>query len=290
MKASAILVVAATAALAAAQGTSYPQGFPQCGITCMNNMLGQASQLGCGDTAPSCLCTKQNFIYGVRDCATESCQDQSAAQQVIQYGSQFCASVGVEVSGIPTATGQNPSASTTVIATASPTNNPGESQGSSSQGTDSQKATPTVVVITDSTGGVSSSTSYPSGFTVTVPTATETYETTITNSEGTFTSAVTSVASVISVVSSGIVTGAESGSVTTGVIESTVTTNGSTLATSITTTGPASSDTSATEQPTESASESSGEAESSSTSNPAAQRTAAPVGFIAAAGLAALML
>ncbi|KAK6955691.1 hypothetical protein Daesc_003334 [Daldinia eschscholtzii] len=324
MKASAILV-GASAAVVTAQGSGFPQGFPDCGVTCITNMLSQASQLGCSDITPSCLCTKQNFIYGVRDCATESCPDQSVAQQVIQYGSQYCASVGVAVSGIPSATGENPSASTTVVATASPTVNPSvgpyqsvddlntvtngkwkssqgsassasessASGGSSTQGSNSKSFTFTT--ITGSYGNVYVSmitaSESASGTGVVVPITTETVSTTISGSNGPVTSAVTStVFSTSGASASGSVTsGTESGSVTTGVIESSVTSNGSTLVTSITTTGPASSQTSEgnSESSTSAGNES---APPSSTSNPAAQRTAAPAGLIAAAGLAALML
>ncbi|KAI1091165.1 hypothetical protein F5B19DRAFT_459962 [Rostrohypoxylon terebratum] len=265
MKTSTILV-GVGAVMAAAQDITYPSGFPDCGKTCVNNMLNQASELGCSDVAPSCLCTKPNFIYGVRDCATESCQDQSLAQQVIQYGSQYCASIGVDVSGIPTATGTNPTASTTLVATASPTNNPvvGTQESNSSNGA-------------TATGSI--------------PISTATFKTSFTTSGSAVESTVTSTIYSSEAASSGTaVSGSESGFGTASVIESTITTNGSTLATTSTvgSTEAASTDaseTSSNESPTDSSSES-----PSSTSNPAAQRTAAPVGFIAAAGLAALML
>ncbi|OTB16209.1 hypothetical protein K445DRAFT_21848 [Daldinia sp. EC12] len=290
MKASAILV-GASAAVVTAQGSGFPQGFPDCGVTCITNMLSQASQLGCSDITPSCLCTKQNFIYGVRDCATESCPDQSVAQQVIQYGSQYCASVGVAVSGIPSATGENPSASTTVVATASPTVNPSSSQGSASSASSASESSAsggsatqgsnsksfTFTTITGSYGDVYVSmitaSESASGTGVVVPITTETVSTTISGSNGPVTSAVTStVFSTSGASASGSVTsGTESGSVTTGVIESSVTSNGSTLVTSITTTGPASSQTSEgnSESSTSAGNES---APPSSTSNPAAQR------------------
>ncbi|KAI0851960.1 hypothetical protein F5Y00DRAFT_258916 [Daldinia vernicosa] len=309
------MLVGAGAAVAAAQGSGFPQGFPQCGVTCVNNMLSQASQLGCSEITPSCLCTKQNFIYGVRDCATESCPDQSVAQQVIQYGSQYCAGVGVVVSGIPSATGENPTASTTVVATASPTANPGSPEGSASASASASSALSASSASESSTSGGSAtqeSSSKSLSFTivtgsygdvyismltdnsasgtgiVVIPITTATISTTISGSDGPITSAVAStVFSTSGASASGSVTsGTESGSVTTGVIESSVTTNGSTLVTSITTTGPASSQTS------EGSSESTpnGNAEStSSTSNPAAQRTAAPAGLIAAADMFAVI-
>ncbi|KAI1457929.1 hypothetical protein F4805DRAFT_160661 [Annulohypoxylon moriforme] len=279
MKTSAILI-GVGAAMAAAQDITYPSGFPDCGKTCINNMLNQASELGCTDVAPSCLCTKQNFIYGVRDCATESCQDQSLAQQVIQYGSQYCASVGVDVSGIPTATGTNPTASTTVLATASPTNNPIVVRLLNSY--------PVLTsLLTKSKGTTQESNS--NGATGSIPISTATFETSFTASGSAIESTVTSTIFSGEASSSGTVaSGSESGSGTASVIESTTTTNGSTLATTTTGTEAASSQASesgSSESRTGSSSES-----HSSTSNPAAQRTAAPAGFIAAAGLAALML
>ncbi|KAI2615110.1 hypothetical protein GGR54DRAFT_308945 [Hypoxylon sp. NC1633] len=306
MKASAILV-SVGAAFAAAQGATFPQGFPQCGITCVNNMLDQASQLGCGtEISAQCLCTKPNFIYGVRDCATESCGDQSIAQQVIQYGSQYCADAGVVISGIPTATGQPPSASTTVVATASPTttSNPSATQSSSTEGSSgegsSTEATTTVgsstvsfslTEVTGSGGGVYFSTIWPSGIS---PASTIFILSTATVSDQTVVSTVstsTSWAGTGGSASASSGSGSQSGSVTTGVTESVLTTNGSTLTTSITTTGTASTQTGGSSQEGSESSTGSGNGQgASSTSNPASQRTAAPVGFIAAAGLAALML
>ncbi|XDG03751.1 hypothetical protein ABKA04_003366 [Annulohypoxylon sp. FPYF3050] len=266
MKTSMILV-GVGAVMAAAQEITYPSGFPDCGKTCVNNMLNQASELGCTDVAPSCLCTKPNFIYGVRDCATESCQDQSLAQQVIQYGSQYCASIGVDVSGIPTATGTNPTASTTLVATASPTNNP---------------------VV-----GTQESNSNGATATGSIPISTATFETSFTTSgsavESTVTSTIFSAGTEAS--SSGTTgSGSESGSGTASVIESTITTNGSTLATTSTIGSTEAASTEASETGSNESRTGSSSESHSSTSNPAAQRTAAPAGFIAAAGLAALML
>ncbi|KAL7624550.1 hypothetical protein AAE478_006117 [Parahypoxylon ruwenzoriense] len=298
MKASAIIVGVASA-FAAAQGTTFPQGFPQCGVTCVNNMLQQASDLGCGnDVTPTCLCTKQNFLYGVRDCATESCQDQNLAQQVIAYGSQYCADAGVSIPGLPASSGTNHPASSTIVATSSPTN------GSDSQGPGNTVvpiATSEILsTVTNSDGSVFTSTvgtttlettqgsASGTGVGVLIPISTATIESTITNSEGVATSAVAT-STIFSL--SGGSSGTESGSATTGVTESLLTSNGSTLAISVTTTGPASGETSEGmgSEPTSSEG-SQGSHETSSTSNPAAQRTAAPVGFIAAAGLAALLL
>ncbi|KAI1381155.1 hypothetical protein F4677DRAFT_440370 [Hypoxylon crocopeplum] len=287
-----VILVGLGAAFAAAQGATFPQGFPECGVTCVNNMLNQASDLGCDNNiTPLCLCTKPNFIYGVRDCATESCGDDSVAQQVIEYGSQYCANAGVVVSGIPTATGQNPSASTTVIATASPTTPMTDSMTAS--GSDTVTTHGSVQTFSDhiasiatgSAGEVFWSLLYPYGSS---PISTV-YERTTISTDGTVTTSVISSSTIWTTTtgSSASITaasGTESGSVITGVTESSITTNGSTLATSVTTTRLASSGTSegGSESATESATEAGSES-ASSTSNPAVQRTAAPAGLIAAA-------
>jgi hypothetical protein len=38
-------------------------GLPPCGQTCMNNLIGQYSTLGCASPQPSCLCQNVNFGY-----------------------------------------------------------------------------------------------------------------------------------------------------------------------------------------------------------------------------------
>jgi hypothetical protein len=56
-------------------------------------MIGKASSLGCQSGSDlSCLCGKQDFKYGIRDCATEACG--SDAPTIIAFGDQFCAGAG----------------------------------------------------------------------------------------------------------------------------------------------------------------------------------------------------
>jgi hypothetical protein len=64
---------------------------PACGQTCMNNMIGQYSTLGCASPVPSCLCQNVNFEYGIRDCANGAC-GTAVATTVISFGSAYCAS------------------------------------------------------------------------------------------------------------------------------------------------------------------------------------------------------
>ena len=64
---------------------------------CINNMLGQASALGCpnlsnGQPDACCLCGNADFGYGVRDCSTESCPKGADLNAIISYGVNYCAS------------------------------------------------------------------------------------------------------------------------------------------------------------------------------------------------------
>lgn len=52
-------------------------------------MLAKAPSLGCSGTPdPACLCKNQNFVYGIRDCATEACGSDAPA--IIAAGTQIC--------------------------------------------------------------------------------------------------------------------------------------------------------------------------------------------------------
>lgn len=95
MKITKILLAGAFVANAAAQ---IPSGFPACGDDCLKGMLLKAGELGCpikdGQPDAKCLCNNQDFSYGIRDCALESCGNDTVAQGVIQFGLDYCASNG----------------------------------------------------------------------------------------------------------------------------------------------------------------------------------------------------
>ncbi|OAG05249.1 uncharacterized protein CC84DRAFT_1093842 [Paraphaeosphaeria sporulosa] len=86
MKSFAILAVVGVA-LAQDAGS-----LPQCGQTCVNNMIAIAqSSFGCSSGDVACYCSNQDFGYGVRDCAREACGSDAVAAQVISYGATYCA-------------------------------------------------------------------------------------------------------------------------------------------------------------------------------------------------------
>lgn len=65
--------------------------------TCVNNMINIGPSIGCpavdnGQPAAACLCSKEDFAYGIRDCSSESCPAGTDLQQVNQYGLDYCQS------------------------------------------------------------------------------------------------------------------------------------------------------------------------------------------------------
>ncbi|KAI1165849.1 hypothetical protein F5B18DRAFT_608944 [Nemania serpens] len=289
-----IVLAAISAGLAAASLLSPPDNFPACGTTCFSGVLGQAAQLGCGgggSTADAvdgaCLCKNIDFSYGIIDCANAVC-DPGVAKTVIQYGINWCAEKGVIVSGLSAtadpAIASSPTA--TVFATAA-TGASGSGSGTASV-TESEiistvtnsdgSPVPTTIGTTTLSNG-SSETSGTDG--VLVPISTTEIVATLTNSDGSVatttlatstifsTSVATSGSDTESVSATGSGSASESTIVTTA---STDTAGGSTEATGATTTLISSTDSAATPSSTDSGSGS--------------RQTAAPVGLIAAAGLA----
>ncbi|KAF3359462.1 hypothetical protein VdG1_02017 [Verticillium dahliae VDG1] len=86
-------------------------------------MLGLAAELGCGDVQGSereaCLCRNPNFLYGINDCSTAVCaEDTEAAAAAVRYGLSYCADRGVTVGPVPAGTVTEATNTETVTATA----------------------------------------------------------------------------------------------------------------------------------------------------------------------------
>merc|ERR1711964_657218 len=110
-------------AAAAFVGSALAQSLsdlPQCGQTCINNMLAEAGNLGCppvnGQPDAVRLCANANFGYGVRDCTRAVCP-ADAVNGVIDYGLQYCAGAASSASG--SASGSALSATEALTATGS---------------------------------------------------------------------------------------------------------------------------------------------------------------------------
>jgi hypothetical protein len=65
-------------------------------------MLAKAGEFSCQSTDIACLCKNPNFGYGIRDCSYQYCQNDTAAAQIVAFGVQYCASVGVTIGGSAT--------------------------------------------------------------------------------------------------------------------------------------------------------------------------------------------
>ncbi|PON27866.1 hypothetical protein TGAM01_v203003 [Trichoderma gamsii] len=305
---SVVIALCTFAAAAAAQGSP---NLAACGQTCATNMLDadKADELGCKQNDLKCLCANKNFLYGLRDCSAAICSAEDA-RQVVEYGISISAGVAIQTSS----GGGNGGASNT---------------GSASGSLVSGASTTVTAVLTDSaaaSGKVSTifSTLTSDGETITTGIATTTVSnlsggsassgtgasgqistiaTTVTESDGSVETKTSEVTLSGSATATG--TGAHQ---TESVVLSTVTSDGSAVVKTLTTLHKTTGETesaSATEtetvtKPESSSSESeatatdtgSSSASTTSTSTGAGvpQKTAGPVGIIAAAGLAMLML
>ncbi|KAF6840494.1 CFEM domain-containing protein [Colletotrichum plurivorum] len=79
-------------------------------------MQGLASNLGCGSGDTACLCRNPDFTYGIRDCSYQSCNDNAQAEQAVAYGINLCRDAGVAVATTPQATVTQATGTATVSA------------------------------------------------------------------------------------------------------------------------------------------------------------------------------
>ncbi|KAL9125416.1 MAG: hypothetical protein Q9217_005383, partial [Psora testacea] len=115
-----IVAAALFAGLTLAQDLSAIQGLPDCGKTCINNMLQLAPSLGCPNNNITCLCSNMDFGNGVRDCSFQSCPADVDKSSIIAVGNSFCADALSAASGasgtVATVTATDASVTTTVVA------------------------------------------------------------------------------------------------------------------------------------------------------------------------------
>ncbi|KOS20393.1 Uncharacterized protein ESCO_005464 [Escovopsis weberi] len=78
-----VLALSALAAVVAAQSTD-------------NLAPCSAQELGCQSGDLQCLCTNQNFFFGLRDCSSEICSEGDA-RSTVDFGIQMCRGVGVAI-------------------------------------------------------------------------------------------------------------------------------------------------------------------------------------------------
>ncbi|KAF2711978.1 hypothetical protein K504DRAFT_336579, partial [Pleomassaria siparia CBS 279.74] len=81
----------AVLALGAGAAMAQLSSLPQCGQTCINNMISIATaEFGCTTGDVSCYCKDVNFGYGVRDCSVQACSNDADSAKVIAYGYSYC--------------------------------------------------------------------------------------------------------------------------------------------------------------------------------------------------------
>ncbi|PTB43325.1 uncharacterized protein TrAFT101_001880 [Trichoderma asperellum] len=304
---SVVIALCTFVAATAAQGSP---NLAACGQTCATNMLDadKAEELGCKQNDLKCLCANKNFLYGLRDCSAAICSAEDA-KKVVEYGISICASAGVAIQ--TKSEGGNGGATNTgsasgIVITGESTIATASSSGPASGKVSTILSTLTSDGKTITTGIATTIASNPSGGSASSDTdasgQVSTVATIVTESDG----SIETKTSQITLSGSATATGTAAHQ-TDSVILSTVTSDGSAIIETLTTLHKTTSESdtaSATETVTKPESSSgsdsdatatdtgSSSASTTSTSTAAGvpQKTAGPVGIIAAAGLAMLML
>ncbi|KAH0494404.1 hypothetical protein TgHK011_001024 [Trichoderma gracile] len=288
---SVVIALCTLVAATAAQGSA---NLAACGQTCAANMLSadKADELGCKQNDLRCLCANKNFLYGLRDCSAAICSAEDA-RKVVEYGISVCAGAGVAIQ--TSSGGASGGASRTASASGSAT----DSVSTLVTATGSGAITETLLTTLTSDGttvttGIATATGNASNGVV------STFTTAITESDGSVHTSTgqTTLSGTISVTLTGSVptaTGTESAVLTTvtsgsSAIVKTLTTTSETATVTESATQTESTSAEATETETATETASSSAASTSSTGAGVPQKTAGPVGIIAAAGVALLML
>ncbi|KAF6843985.1 CFEM domain-containing protein [Colletotrichum musicola] len=254
-------------------------------------MQGLASNLGCGSGDTACLCRNPDFTYGIRDCSYQSCNDNAQAEQAVAYGINLCRDVGVAVATTPQATVTQATGTATVSAS------PVVSSIFSVITSDGSAVTTLIGETTIIPGSVGE-TATPSAV------ATSTFTTLITSGESVLTSVVETTLSGVGGVPGAtslpqtpiatepvVGTATSSGSLVTSIVGSTTFLTGSEASSVLSSEASETPSATASEQESQTAT---GEATSASTSGLVSfapkQTAGSAAGFLAAAGLAAMLI
>nr|XP_036581624.1 uncharacterized protein CTRU02_08196 [Colletotrichum truncatum]KAF6790067.1 hypothetical protein CTRU02_08196 [Colletotrichum truncatum] len=120
---------------------------PPCGVSCVNTVI--AKGFGCASQDNACLCKQQDFLFGVRDCASQACE-AAVAPKVNEYVTALCATA----TQVPPASTQPPTSQPPHSSAAPPATSPPPPQ------TTSQPPPPPAT--TDKTSIAETSSSQPS--------------------------------------------------------------------------------------------------------------------------------
>ncbi|KAF6795874.1 hypothetical protein CSOJ01_13343 [Colletotrichum sojae] len=91
---------------------------PACGISCVNAVI--AKGFGCASQDNICLCKQQDFVFGVRDCASQACGAE-IAPKVNDYVTSLCATATRATSSSAPTQSQPPSPTPPLPASPAPT-------------------------------------------------------------------------------------------------------------------------------------------------------------------------
>lgn len=286
---STFVTLAALAGAATAQNLS---DLPQCGQTCVNNMLAdsKASELGCSSGDRACLCLNPNFTYGVRDCSQAICSSEEVGN-IVDFAINWCSGAGVAIttnggSASVTRTGEGDSGSATSAAVTTVTGT--VSTIYSVYSSDGQETSTPIgtTIIGGGIGGIGgSASSAAGGIVTTISSDGSAIVSTITGGAGAIVTTITSDGSeIVSTITSA---GSAASSRASEILES-----GSSRASEIISGTPTSTPSNGGGNGGDETSGSGGNEPTTSESDGAAvpQKTAAPIGIIAVAGLAAFLL
>jgi len=286
-------------ALVAGVAAQNMSDLPQCGQTCVDNMLAdsKAEELGCDAGDNACLCLNPNFTYGVRDCSRAIC-DENQVSDIVEYAINYCSNAGVAVttnggSASVTRTGE-PSGSGSATDTPAVTTVTGTVSTIYSVYSSDGEATSTPVGTTIIGGGIGgiggAASSAASGFVTTISSDGSAIVSTITGAAGAIVTTISSDGSaIVSTITGAAGSAGSSAASRASDIGSSVTSRASEIGESA-----SSAISSAMNEASSAISDitgGNGDATSSDADGAAVpQKTAAPMGIIAAAGLAAFLL
>ncbi|KAI1432699.1 hypothetical protein GGR50DRAFT_696817 [Xylaria sp. CBS 124048] len=152
----------ASLGLVSAQGSTQVS---VCAAGCVNGVIVNAANIGCPNGDTLCVCgNTASFNNGVRDCITQACASEPAAEQIPlaqSYGEGICSSASAAAAPTPTPSTAAPTTTEAVptTSTAAPTTTAAASSVESSSSTASKGEASSSSVSSSATSAASSTTS-----------------------------------------------------------------------------------------------------------------------------------
>ncbi|KAK1762588.1 hypothetical protein QBC33DRAFT_563577 [Phialemonium atrogriseum] len=147
---------------------------PDCGQTCVSDVMGDPTLLGCGSGATACMCANPAFQFGIHDCVVARCPPDAIAT-VTNFAIALCATA---VSTPPPASTPLVSDAAAVPATSAPVASPSTPSTPLPISTSVAPATPTAAASTPSSDPAPASSTAPTEQPITTTAAAATTEST----------------------------------------------------------------------------------------------------------------